>query len=222
MRGLSGRGSLVLVSAGAVVLVGTALFVVGCASGGTGLKDGGPARTESVAKTAPSALPSGSSQAAAPKAKIDPVALLKADPKVSPAIKRDLKPCTGKEFPIDVSYGKVTGNDVPDVVVNVLSCADAVGLGSYVYREDDARPGTYENVFSDEQPPVYAEIDRGDLVITKPVYGKSDALAYPEGEDVITYRWTGTKFTEHDRVHTDYSNVVDGGAQPAPAVTEKN
>ncbi|MEV8536591.1 hypothetical protein [Streptomyces sp. NPDC051211] len=205
-------------STGTVVLVGTVLFVVGCSSGGTGLKDGGPARTETVAKTAPPPSP-GSSAESPRMAKIDPVALLKADPKVSDEIKRDLKPCVGKEYPIDVSYGKVTGNDVEDVVVNVLSCADAMGLGSYVYRQS---AGRYENVFSDEQPPVYAEIDRGDLVITKPVYAKSDALSYPSGEDVITYRWSGEKFTQHDRVHTDYSNVVDGGGQPAPAVTEKN
>ncbi|MEJ8643089.1 hypothetical protein WKI68_20275 [Streptomyces sp. MS1.HAVA.3] len=57
MRGLNGQGltgsSLVLVSAGTVVLVGTAVFAVGCATGGTGLRDGGPARTEAVSKAAP-------------------------------------------------------------------------------------------------------------------------------------------------------------------------
>ncbi|MCB5180007.1 hypothetical protein [Streptomyces antimicrobicus] len=206
-------------SAGTVVLVGTVLFVVGCSDGGTGLRDGGPARTDQVAKTAPPPTDGRPTPSPSGLKKIDPVALIKADPKVSSAVKRDLKPCTGKEYPIDVSYGKVTGSPVVDVVVNVLSCADAVGLGSYVYREDS---GKYENVFSDEQPPVYAEIDRGDLVVTKPVYGKTDALAYPSGEDVITYRWNGEKFLEHDRVHTEYSNVVDGGSQPAPAATAKN
>lgn len=230
-QGLTGRRSLVLVSAGTVVLVGTAVLAVGCATGGTGLRDGGPARTDTVAKTAPSAASpetsaeaSSGASAGAPEAtsgkplkKVDPVALLKADPRVSAEIKRDLKPCTGKEYPVDVSYGKVTGSAVVDIVVNVLSCADALGRGSYVYRADGA---TYENVFSDEQPPVYAEIDRGDLVVTKQVYAKSDPLAYPSGEDVITYRWTGEKFTEQDRVHSEYSNVVDGG-QPAPAVTHK-
>ncbi|MFJ9079064.1 hypothetical protein ACIRO3_28050 [Streptomyces sp. NPDC102278] len=225
---MSGRKSLVLVSAGTVVLAGTALFAVGCATGGTGLRDGGPARTESVAKTGPPVgpAPSGgdhspttSDTSAGKPPKVDPVALLKADPKVSPEIKRDLKPCTGREYPVDVSYGKVTGSPAVDIVVNVLSCADALGRGSYVYRADD---GKYENVFSDEQPPVYAEIDRGDLVVTKPVYGKSDTLSYPSGEDVITYRWSGERFTEQDRVHTDYSNVVDGGGQPAPAISEKN
>ncbi|MGW7098484.1 hypothetical protein [Streptomyces sp. NPDC054838] len=212
-------------SAGTVVLVGTGLLAVGCATGGTGLRDGGPARTETVARTGTpagsAASPQGQSSAAAsgrPAAKVDPVALLKADPKVSAEVKRDLKPCTGKEYPVDVSYGKVTGSPVVDIVVNVLSCADALGRGSYVYRADGAK---YENVFADEQPPVYAEIDRGDLVVTKPVYGKSDALSYPSGEDVITYRWTGDKFAEQDRVHTDYSNV-DGDGQPAPAVSPKN
>lgn len=141
------------------------------------------------------------------------------DPKVGTEVKRDLKPCSGKEYPVDVSYGKVTGGPVADIVINVLSCADALGRGTYVYRADGS---TYENVFSDEQPPVYAEIDRGDLVVTKQVYGKSDALAYPSGEDVITYRWNGEKFTEQDRVHSEYSNVVDGGVQPAPVTSQKN
>ncbi len=219
-----GRGSLVLVSAGTIVLVGTAVFAVGCATGGTGLRDGGPARTDTVARTTPSGSSSESSSASSSASgtalkKVDPVALVMADPKVSSEVKRDLKPCTGKEYPVDVSYGRVTGGPVADIVVNVLSCADALGRGSYVYRSDG---GSYENVFSDEQPPVYAEIDRGDLVVTKQVYGKSDALAYPSGEDVITYRWNGEKFTEQDRVHSEYSNVVDGGVQPAPATSQKN
>ncbi|MFE1410132.1 hypothetical protein ACIGFK_10560 [Streptomyces sp. NPDC085524] len=249
MRGLNGhnRGptglpgsSLVLMSAGAIVLVGTAVFAVGCSTGGTGLRDGGPARSDAVAK-AGTAEPAASTSPTAPEAsssrdvedpsspsaapfgqalkKVDPVKLLMADPKVSAAVKRDLKPCSANEYPVDVSYGKVTGSPVVDIVVNVLSCADALGRGSYVYRSEG---GKYENVFSDEQPPLYAEIDRGDLVVTKQVYAKSDALAYPSGEDVITYHWNGQKFTEQDRVHSEYSNVVDGGAQPAPAQTQKN
>lgn len=209
-----------LMSAGTVVLVGTAVFAVGCATGGTGLRDGGPARTDAVSKAAPSAPAQPPATASGrPLKKVDPVRLLMADPKVSAEIKQDLKPCTGKEYPVDVSYGRVTGSPVVDIIVNVLSCADALGRGSYVYRADGT---TYENVFSDEQPPVYAEIDRGDLVLTKQFYAKSDALAYPSGEDVITYRWNGEAFTEQDRVHSEYSNVVDGGAQPAPATSQKN
>ncbi|MEU8779253.1 hypothetical protein [Streptomyces sp. NPDC048606] len=214
-------------STGTIVLVGTVLFAAGCSTGGTGLRDGGPARTDPVVRSTPPTAEAATEPAApghspaagtaSPVKKVDPVALLKADPKVSSAVKRDLKPCTGNEYPVDVSYGKVTGNTEVDIVVNVLSCADALGRGSYVYR---SAAGKYENVFSDERPPVYAEIDRGDLVVNKPVYAKSDALAYPSGEDVITYRWDGEKFTELDRVHTEYSNVVDGGGQPAPAITK--
>ncbi|MFE9255852.1 hypothetical protein [Streptomyces sp. NPDC006879] len=211
-----GRGSLAAVSAGAVALVGAALLVGGCASGGTGVRDEGPAHTDPVGKAA---APAPSVSHSPAYERIDAVTLVKNDPKVSSEIKRDLRPCVADEYPVDVTYGKVTANGPNDVIVNVLSCADAVGLGSYVYR---ANGEGYENVFADEQPPVYAEVDRGDLVLTKPVYTKSDALAYPSGEDVITYRWTGEKFTEHDRVHTDYSNAVDGGGQPAPAVTSAN
>lgn len=214
-----------LMSAGTVVLVGTAVFAVGCATGGTGLRDGGPARTDAVSRSASSgpspgdsSVPS-SASSGRPVKKVDPVGLLMKDPKVGAEIKRDLKPCAGKEYPVDVSYGRVTGSPVVDIVVNVLSCADALGRGTYVYR---AEGDSYENVFSDEQPPVYAEIDRGDLVVTKQVYGKSDTLAYPSGEDVITYRWNGEKFTEQDRVHSEYSNVVDGGVPPAPVTSQKN
>lgn len=217
LTGLRGRSPLVLMSTGMVILVGTVLFAVGCSTGGTGLRDGGPARTESVSKTAPPTA-AGQPSASSFKKVQDVVALVKADPKVSDAVKKDLKPCSGKEYPVDVSYGKVTGSTAPDLVVNVLSCADAIGVGTYVYKQEGA---AYENVFSDEAPPVYAEIDRGDLVVSKPVYVKSEA--YATGEDVITFRWNGEKFTEHDRVHSEYSNVGGGGSQPAPAVTpQKN
>ncbi|RST00035.1 hypothetical protein EF910_33350 [Streptomyces sp. WAC07149] len=215
-------------SAGTTVLVGTVLFAAGCSAGGTGLRDGGPARTDPVARSnqpsgGPTKPPAPGHSAAAstgsPVKRVDPVALLKADPKVSAVIKRDLKPCTGKEYPIDVSYGKITGNTVVDVVVNVLSCDDALGRGSYVYRSNGS---AYENVFADEQKPVYAEIDRGDLVVSKPVYGHDAAPSEPSGEDVITYRWNGERFAEQDRVHSEYSNVYNPGMQPAPAVSQKN
>ena len=51
-----------------------------------------------------------------------------------------------------------------------------MGVGSYVYREEGGR---YENVFAAEEPPVYAEIDRGDLVVTKQVYEKGDPVVEP-------------------------------------------
>ncbi|MYS52104.1 hypothetical protein GTW46_18885, partial [Streptomyces sp. SID6013] len=138
---------------------------------------------------------------------------VKADPRVSAEVKRELKPCVADEYPVDVSYGKLTGGSAEDVVVNVLTCGDAVGVGSYVYREED---GGYQNVFKAEAPPVYAEIDRGDLVVTKQVYDKGDPVSSPSGENVITYRWASNRFTEEYRTHNDYSNSAGNAPTPAP------
>ena len=87
-----------------------------------------------------------------------------ADPEVSEAVKSDLEPCVADEYPVDVTYGDLTGGSSEDLVVNVMTCTDAVGVASYVYREDKGR---YRSVFLAEQPPVYAEIDRGDLLVTR-------------------------------------------------------
>lgn len=179
------------------------LFVVACNAGGTGARDAGPARTDPVARATPSV---GDSSPATAK-RVNPVALLQGDPKVSDTVKRDLKPCVRDEYPVDTSYGKLTGGPANDVVVNVMTCGDAVGIGTYVYRENG---DAYENVFAAEAPAVYAEIDRGDLVLTKPVYGKDDPMAYPSGEEVITYRWAGSRFTVRDQVHNDFSRAVGG------------
>ncbi|MCP3822337.1 hypothetical protein NLX86_30910 [Streptomyces sp. A3M-1-3] len=211
MRGLD-RASRAATGTAAAGLAAAGLLVAGCSTGGAGVRDEGAARSGQVAKVAPTTTPSSEALQM-----VDAVSLVKNDPEVSEAVKRDLKPCVADEYPVDVSYGKITANGVNDVVVNVLSCADAVGVGTYVYR---AEGETYENVFAAEEPPVYAEIDRGDLVLTKQVYAKGDSVAFPSGEDIITYRWSGEKFTEVDRVHNDYSNAVDGGAQPPAAPSE--
>lgn len=131
-------------------------------------------------------------------------------------MKRELKTCGGSEYPIDVSYGTLTNSGSPDVVVNLMTCSDAMGVATYVYREES---GTYKNVFAAEEPPVYSEIDRGDLVVTKQQYAKGDAMGYSSSEDVITYHWAAGKFTETDSVHTDFSKAVssgDGTATSAP------
>ncbi|MEV0239639.1 hypothetical protein AB0I06_06810 [Streptomyces sp. NPDC050674] len=217
MRGLTGegsartRGGIQAVSAALAVPTALALLVSGCGSGGTGARDEGPAHADSVAGAAaatPSAAPSQSPDT------VNAVKLVKDDPKVAPEVKRDLKPCVADEYPVDVSYGNLTGGSADDVVVNVLTCGDAVGVGSYVYREQG---GSYENVFKAEEPPVYAEIDRGDLVVTKQVYEKGDPVSSPSGENVITYRWTSGHFAEKYRTHNDYGKVVGDSTTPAPA-----
>ncbi|MDQ0750339.1 hypothetical protein QF034_004570 [Streptomyces africanus] len=214
MRGLTGEGSartpgsIQAVSTALAVLAALALLVSACGAGGTGARDEGPAHSDSVAGAAaatPSAAPSKTPDT------VDAVRLVKDDPEVSPEVKRELKPCVADEYPVDVSYGNLTGGSGDDVVVNVLTCGDAVGVGSYVYREQD---GSYKNVFKAEETPVYAEIDRGDLVVTKQVYDKGDPVSSPSGENVITYRWTSGRFDEEYRTHNDYGKV--GGDTPTP------
>ncbi|MGW8768029.1 hypothetical protein ACWGN5_36750 [Streptomyces sp. NPDC055815] len=195
-------------------LVAVGLSLAACSTGGTGSRDEGAARTDEIAAAAPT--PSVSATAGPQSAeRVDPIALLKGDPKIGQRFKSDLKPCVADAYPVDASYGNLTNAPAPDVVVNVMTCGDAVGIGTYVYRKQSDR---YENVFMTEDAAVYATIDRGDLVVTKQVYAKGDPVAYPSGEDVITYRWSGNRFTQHDWVHNDYSQAVgDGeGAQPAP------
>ncbi|MEU1528456.1 hypothetical protein [Streptomyces fagopyri] len=217
MRGLAIRArrtGRVLKAGGAAtaVLAALGLFLTACATGGTGARDEGPAGSEAVAKapTTPTTSPSATKSAK----RVDVVKLVKDDPEVSPAVKGALKPCVADEYPVDVSYGELTGGPSADVVVNVMTCGDAVGIGSYVYREEKGR---YENVFKTEEPPVYAEIDRGDLVITQQLYKKGDPVSYPSSEEVITYGWSATRFTEESRTHNDYSNAVGATDAPSPA-----
>ncbi|KUO17389.1 hypothetical protein [Streptomyces dysideae] len=192
------------------VFAALALFVSACATGGTGARDEGPARTDPVAGgvVAPSA-----SLSASPAKRVDAVELVKRDPRVSAEVKRGLKPCAADKYPVDVYYGNMTGGSADDVVVNVLTCGDVVGVGSYVYREQD---GAYVNVFTAEQPPVYAEIDRGDLVVTKQLYEDGDPVSNPSGEDVITYRWTAGRFVQTHFSHSEYGTVVPDEATPEP------
>jgi hypothetical protein len=214
LRGLGNQAREVLKagSAAVAVLAALGLFLTACATGGTGARDEGPAGSEAVAKGAatPSASPSPSRAAK----RVDAVQLVKDDPEASATVKSALKPCVADEYPVDVSYGDLTGGASDDIVVNVMTCGDAVGVGSYVYREEG---GKYQNVFKAEEPPVYAEIDRGALVVTQQLYKKGDPVAYPSSEEVITYGWSTTHFTEESRTHNDYSNAVGGADTPAPS-----
>ncbi|MFH9741017.1 hypothetical protein ACH4MA_25480 [Streptomyces roseolus] len=214
-------------AAGVTAMAGLAalgLFVAACSTGGTGSRDEGAARAEATAAAAPTppATASGSgagSDAAKTAPRVDPVALLKGDPKIGARVKADLKPCVADAYPVDASYGNLTDGSVPDVVVNVMTCGDAVGIGTYVYRGKDGG-GTgadgYENVFMAEDAAVFGTIDRGDLIVTKQVYAEGDPVAYPSGEDIITYRWSGKRFAQHDWVHNDYSRGVGEGAGEVP------
>ncbi|MEU9701063.1 hypothetical protein [Streptomyces sp. NPDC047981] len=199
------------------VLAAVAVLLTACSTGGTGSRDEGAARTDAVASASPAPVSPSPSSGQMPAERVDPIALLKADPKIGPRLKDDLKPCVADAYPVDTSYGNLTGGTSPDVVVNVMTCGDAVGIGTFVYRENG---DGYKNVFMVEDAAVYATIDRGDLVVTKQVYAKGDPVAYPSGEDVITYRWSGSKFSQHDWVHNDYSRAVGDGGLDGPATPE--
>lgn len=212
----SARAAGITATAG---LVAVGLSLAACSTGGTGSRDEGAARSGEVAAAAPTPAPSATTGPESESAaRVDPIALLKDDPKIGKRLKADLKPCVADAYPVDASYGNLTNSTAPDVVVNVMTCGDAVGIGTYVYRKQSDR---YENVFTAEDAAVYGTIDRGELVVTKQVYAEGDPVAYPSGEDVITYRWAGTRFTQHDWVHNDYSRAVgdSGIEEPAPSVT---
>ncbi|MFH8579208.1 hypothetical protein OHB11_21455 [Streptomyces zaomyceticus] len=198
-------------------LVAVGLSMAACSTGGTGSRDEGAAGPRETAAAAPTPDPSAGDGQRYAAERVDPIALLKADPKIGERLKTDLKPCVADAYPVDASYGNLTNAPAPDVVVNVMTCGDAVGIGTYVYRKQSDR---YENVFMAEDAAVYATIDRGELIVTKQVYAKGDPVAYPSGEDVITYRWSGNKFTQHDWVHNDYSRAVGDGGPDGAAVDE--
>jgi hypothetical protein len=273
------------------------------------MRDEGPAVPPPVERT----LPTPSTTPSPTRAEVDPVQLLQADPRVSMRVKGTLKKCGAGSYPVSTWYGVLTGGAQPDLVVNVTTCKDSIGIATYVYRvadtpttaapsagpkgttggtsggngpaaagganpatpdgtttskpaapptptspgkpppstdtadtadgttlaagrkakaeaqaqarADAARqakelPGRYQNVFTAEEPSVSGAIDRGELVVTQQVYAKGDSLDFPSGEDVVTYGWSKSKFTERYHVRNTYSkpDANDMGA-PAPPVT---
>ncbi|WP_436955842.1 hypothetical protein [Streptomyces sp. SudanB182_2057] len=191
-------------------LAALALFLAACGSGGTGARDEGPAHASAaaVAGASPSASAFGKFR------RVDAVALLKRDPQVSPAVKRELKPCDGDDYQVDVSYGDLTDAPVDDVVINVMTCADWVGIGSYVYRDDD---GVFKNVFKSEESPVYAEIDRGALSVTRQYYEQDDPISSPSGDIVTPYTWKAGRFVPGKPTRNEYGKSADGSPRPVPS-----
>ncbi|MEU4898789.1 hypothetical protein AB0B12_34050 [Streptomyces sp. NPDC044780] len=231
MRGLTraSPGATAMLAGGAVVGLAAVggWMLAGCGTAGQGVRKEGPARTEWASAAANSGAYAGGPASGLPstaRQKAEAVRLVKADPNVSDDLKASLKPCgaddegeqRAKGYPVDVTYGRLTGATTSDLVINVMSCADGFGIGSYVYREVDGR---YESVFRDEQPPVYAAASGDELRVTKLSYASEDAVCCPSSEDVLTYRWTAARkvFTVLSRKHTDYSkNVPKDDPTPAP------
>lgn len=161
-------------AAAAVAVCGALVAVTGCRDAG-GVREEGTAAVASAAPASPSASPPapdahplGTGRSADPrtadaKAAADVVHLVQRDPKVARDIRDSLVACpapsaaaaarpgaSADPYPVDRRSGRLTGKDATDLVVNVSTCADSVGIGSYVYRRVD---GGYVNVFADEQPP---------------------------------------------------------------------
>lgn len=195
----------------ALIAVAVALCLLTALAGcrtGTGARREGPAPLQTL-KAEPSPAPSIAG---------DPVALAKLVKKdtqnVSQEVREDLAPCAGDEYPVDTSSGDLTSGDGPDLIVNVATCGDGMGIASYVYRMID---GQYQNVFADEQPPVFGSADNGKLEIIRQVYKGDDQVCCPSGQEALTYVWKGTKFVQVERTYTDYRDAL-----PSPAPEKKS
>ncbi|WP_078889798.1 hypothetical protein [Streptomyces sp. NRRL S-1813] len=190
------------------------LLLAGCNPGGEGVRSEGTAGATPAPKGAVHTTPSPT--ATARYKKVDAVKLLKHAPKVGQDVKRSLaKPCAADEYPVEVTYASLTGAKAPDVIVNVMTCADSVGIGAYVFRRHEGAPDGYDTVYINEQPSVYAGVNKGDLEVSKQTYATGDKVCCPSGEDVMSYRWADGRFKEHGRpYHTDYSKTTADGSLP--------
>jgi hypothetical protein len=193
------RSSVVPIATGAatagIAVLGALVAMSGCGES-NGVREEGIAGSADTASVKAYATPS---------AGADPVKLVKQDVKIAADIREDLVTCDNGDdtYPVDARLGDLTGTGT-DMVVNVSTCADGVGIGSYVYQ---LKNGKYRNVFVDEQPPVFAVINgKGQLKVTHAVYEPQDPVWSPSGEDVTTYRWTGTHFSRISSAHRTYKD----------------
>lgn len=196
-----------IATAGALVCA--CLVAAGCGTTTTGARREGPAPVATVKKT----------PAATPAIAANPAALagmLRRDTSVSADVREDLTPCVGDDYPMDATPGWLTSGDGPDLVVNVTTCGDGLGVAAYVYRMIN---GKYQNVFTDERPPVYGAADGGRLQIIHEVYKTDDPVSYPTGQEQITYAWEGNRFKEVARSFSDFTSKTPS-ASPEPTSTE--
>lgn len=183
------------------------LLLAGCNPGGEGVRSEGSAGPTPAPKGAVNTTPAPTSTPRGKK--VDAVRLLKGDPKVGAYVKKSLyKPCAADAYPIEVTYASLTGNSSPDIIVNVMTCADSVGIGSYVYRQRSGAKGGYDEVYGNEEPSVYAGINKGELEVSRQTYTARDKVCCPSGEDVISYRWKNGRFIQHTSSHTDYNKAT--------------
>ncbi|MEU6853891.1 hypothetical protein ABZ901_28675 [Actinacidiphila alni] len=187
------------------------VVVAGCGTNATGARREGPAPVATSTKA--------TTRAAAPAIVADQVALatmVRKDASVSADVREDLTPCAGAGYPMDTDSGNLTSGDGPDLVINVTTCGDGLGIAAYVYRMVD---GKYQNVFADEQPPVYGSVDDGQLQIIHEVYRTDDPVSYPTGQESVTYAWRDQRFVEVARDFSDFGAQTPT-ASPEPTSTD--
>ena len=185
------------------------VVLAGCGTTVTGARREGPAPTATVKPRS----------TAAPAIASNPAALatmVRKDSAVSASVRQALTPCDDDDYPVFTDSGDLTAGDGPDLVVNVMTCGDGLGLAAYVYRMVG---GKYQNVFSDERAGVYGSVDKGRLEIIHEVYKSDDPVAYPSGEEQDTYTWDGRTFVQVARTYQDYSAKTPT-ASPEPTSTD--
>jgi hypothetical protein len=135
----------------------------------------------------------------------DPVALLRADPKVSDKIKSTLTPCVQGRYPVDGRYADVTGDGTADLLVTVVSCDTKLiqdsaasqsprsggALANYIY---DLKPKPPVDVFASEEPAQLFDHDDGIIEIVQWEYRASDRSCCPSLQSSAVYKWSGTAF----------------------------
>ncbi|MFI7678076.1 hypothetical protein [Actinophytocola sp. NPDC049390] len=189
----------------AVALCGLVLLLVaGCATQG-GVEVAGRASQVSPPPSQPT-LPSGTPASA------DPVAVLRADPQVTPKVKAGLVPCEGGQYPTDDRYVDLTGDGKGELVVLLFDCrsdryakaaAEGVGLvpypgyAAYVYNlvtEPPTRLLGVEGQSIDVLP------GKGkDLVLIRGTWSAEDDPCCPFEQTVVLYRWNGSRLVEVPR-----------------------
>ncbi|MEE4546959.1 hypothetical protein V2S66_33970 [Streptomyces sp. V4-01] len=185
------------------------VVVAGCGTTVTGARREGPASPVTVKPRS----------AAAPAIASDPPALasmVRKDTSISADVREDLTPCVGDDYPMDTDSGDLTAGDGPDLVVNVTTCGDGLGIAAYVYRMID---GKYLNVFADERSPVYGSVEDGRLQIVHEVYKTDDPVSYPTGEESVTYAWRGNHFVPVSQTFQDYDGASPS-TSPEPLSTD--
>jgi hypothetical protein len=183
------------------LLCGLALLTAACATQG-GVEVAGRANQVTPPPSAPT-RPSGTPASA------DPVAILRADPRIDAKTKASLVPCEDGHYPADDRYADLTGDGEAELVVVLLQCpADQYakqaampvaypGYAAYVYdlaTDPPTRLLGVEGSAIDLVP----YTGKG-LVLIRGAWAVRDDPCCPSDQSVVLYRWNGARLVEVPR-----------------------